>query len=98
MSAQRLSPKKTRRLVRKTGLPIVRAWAHGGYVYDFVTAGHLHGWFDIRTDTWGLEKDQNFYHYDTCSPERPTAGDEPLFPNGPAELTEEERNAQNKLL
>jgi hypothetical protein len=80
MSAQRLSARRTRWLSNKIGMQVVRAWAHGGYVYDFVVAddnpeGHLHGWWDLKTDEWGLRKrDARHMHYDTCFTE--------LFPEG----------------
>ena len=73
MSAQRLSDKTTRRLSRATGLEVVRAWAHGGYVFDFVIADddvperHLHGWYDKKTGDWELEEPgQRDIHYHTC--------------------------------
>lgn len=74
MSAQRLSPKSTRRIGRATGLEIVRAWSHGGYTFDFVVADaespahHRHGWFDKKTEVWDLypEDPDSITHYDTC--------------------------------
>jgi hypothetical protein len=92
MSAQRLGDKKIRRLARDTGLPVVRAWAHGGYIYDFVTQGHLHGWYSLKSGEWGIE---NGYvvHYNTCEP-RSGEIDE-LFPDGVPPLTEAERKAVN---
>lgn len=72
MSAQRLSDKSARRISRATGLDIVRAWAHGGYVFDFVIASpdhpekHEHGWFDKKTGQWGLDNFAGHAHYDTC--------------------------------
>ena len=73
MSAQRLSEKSTRRLSRATGLEVVRAWAHGGYTFDFVVAaddvpeGHRHGWFDKKTGDWELEEPgSRDIHYNTC--------------------------------
>jgi hypothetical protein len=72
MSAQRLGAKKTRWLARQIGMDVVRAWAHGGYTYDFVVVdsepeGHLHGWYDLKTGEWGLREPGNRHmHYDTC--------------------------------
>lgn len=72
MSAQRLSDKSTRRISRATGLDIVRAWSHGGYVFDFVIAAdnaarHRHGWFDKKTGQWELESENlQITHYNTC--------------------------------
>jgi hypothetical protein len=95
VSAQRLNAKKTRDLARITGLPILRAWAHGGYTFDFVTAGHLHGWYDTKSKEWGIYESQD-EHYNTCSPTRPQAGQDPLFPDGVPPLTEAERNAMSR--
>lgn len=77
MSAQRLSDKKLRHIQRVTGLPVVRAWAHGGYVYDFVTpfglGAHQHG--TIHKDAgkpgsahneFELYSHGSVAHYSTC--------------------------------
>ena len=88
MSAQRLSERKTRKVARITGLPVIRAWAHGGYAYDFVTAGHLHGWYDLKTGEWRIQTGGGL-HYDTCpggSAERRSEPDA-LFPDGVPPLT-----------
>ena len=72
MSAQRLSEKKTRWLSAQIGIQVVRAWAHGGYTYDFVVADpnparHVHGWYDLKTGEWGLQPwTERGTHYDTC--------------------------------
>jgi hypothetical protein len=71
MSAQRLSDKSARRISRATGVTVIRAWAHGGYVFDFVTPAtnedrHLHGWYDKKTGQWGLDDPGPRTHYDTC--------------------------------
>jgi hypothetical protein len=71
LSAQRLSDRSTRRISRATGLNVVRAWSHGGYVFDFVIADdnpdqHTHGWFDKKTDQFGLYSHGTLTHYDTC--------------------------------
>lgn len=65
MSAQRLSAKSRRRIERSTGLDIVRAWAHGGYVFNFVTADHRHGAWDKRTGEWQFNDDA--MHYTSCA-------------------------------
>lgn len=85
MSAQRLSDRKVRRIERATGLKITRAWAHGGYVFDFVTDDgvllegetHWHGWFDTKTGEYGrilrTPPLTRVMHYSTCAelfPER----------------------------
>ncbi|URN11389.1 hypothetical protein LUW77_03615 [Streptomyces radiopugnans] len=64
MSAQRLSPKSTRRIARSTGLDVIRAWSHGGYTMAFVTADHRHGWWDKKTGDWGI--DSKPVHYTSC--------------------------------
>jgi hypothetical protein len=63
VSSQRLSPRTIRRIGRATGLgnQIVRGWAHGGYIHDFVTTTHRHGWFDLRTGGWGWVEDPICY-------------------------------------
>jgi hypothetical protein len=74
MGSQRLSPRSTRRIARSTGLDIVRAWAHGGYVFDFVIAdpsapdGHRHGVWDSKTGEWELlpPDSARIGHYTTC--------------------------------
>lgn len=86
VSAQRLSARKTRRIARVTGLPVIRAWSHGGYVHDFVTAGHLHGWHDLKTGEWGIYAEVTT-HYNTCPPAFPSAGDDAMFPAGVPPLT-----------
>ena len=89
MSAQRLNEKKTRMLAEKTGLPVIRAWAHGGYIYDFVTQGHLHGWYSIKSGEWGIIEG-HILHYTTC-PDHSQDTPEPMFPNGVPPLTEAEQ-------
>lgn len=66
MSAQVLSPRSTRRIARSTGLDIVRAWSHGGYIMTFVTADHQHGMWDKKTGEWEWDDDPTF-HYSSCS-------------------------------
>jgi hypothetical protein len=71
MSAQRLSERSIRRIATATGLPIARAWSHGGYTMSFFTLepavpdGHRHGWFDKKTGEWGW--DDGGPHYTSCS-------------------------------
>jgi hypothetical protein len=65
MSAQRLNDRSRRRIERSTGLEIVRAWAHGGYVFNFVTPEHRHGWWDKKTGEWGWDDDP--VHYSSCT-------------------------------
>ncbi len=64
MSAQHLNAKSVRRLIRATGLDIIRGWSHGGYTLGFVTAEHRHGWFDKKTGEWGY--DDITMHYTSC--------------------------------
>jgi hypothetical protein len=85
MSAQRLNARRTRWLARETGLPVIRAWGHGGYTYDFVTAGHLHGWYDRKTGSWAIEAWKT-WHYDTC-PGGSDTGEDAMFPGGVPPLT-----------
>lgn len=68
MGTQRLNPKSTRRIARSTGLDVVRAWGHGGYVMSFVTADHKHGAWDKKTGRWELEDDDHgqVMHFSTC--------------------------------
>ncbi len=67
MSAQNLSPRSVRRIARSTGISdIVHGWAHGGYVFAFVTASHRHGYWDKRTGEWDWEDDPSAGHYSTC--------------------------------
>jgi hypothetical protein len=82
MSAQRLSPASTRKIARATGLPVIRAWGHGGYVHDFVTQGHLHGWYSLKTGAWGLTGPDQVMHYDTCPGGSAQAGPDGMFPDG----------------
>jgi hypothetical protein len=74
VGAQVLSPRSTRRIARSTGLDIVRAWSHGGYVMPFVTADHRHGTWDKKTSEWEWETDST-WHYTSCGE---------LFPDNPA--------------
>jgi len=95
MSAQRLSPRSTRRIARETGLPIIRAWSHGGYTMDFVTRGHLHGWYDQKTGDWGIETEKD-WHYTTCPRPEGWKGpvqEDPIFPDGVPPLTSVEAEA-----
>jgi hypothetical protein len=92
MSAQRLNARNVRRMARITGLPVIRAWSHGGYIFDFVTQGHLHGWYDLKTGEWGIET-EDITHYNTCFPASPSAGDDAMFPDGVPPLTPEETAA-----
>jgi len=94
VSAQRLSERKIRKVARVTGLPVIRAWGHGGYVHDFVTQGHLHGLYYLKTGEWRICVTQPM-HYDTCpggSAERHSPA-EALFPGGVPPLTVAERLA-----
>ncbi|MYR28727.1 MULTISPECIES: hypothetical protein [unclassified Streptomyces] len=65
MGAQVLSPRSTRRIARLTGQEVVRAWAHGGYIMDFVTPDHRHGWWDKKTGEWGWDTGDTG-HYSSC--------------------------------
>lgn len=91
VGAQRLSERKTRKIASVTGLPVIRAWSHGGYVFDFVTQGHLHGWYSLKTGEWGIEAVKT--HYNTCWPASPSAGDDAMFPDGVPPLTPAEQEA-----
>lgn len=64
MSAQRLSAKSIRRIERDVGEPILRAWSHGGYTFDFVTPDHRHGEWNKVSHEWRW--DVNAMHYSTC--------------------------------
>jgi hypothetical protein len=98
MGSQRLGERKVRKIATATGLPVLRAWAHGGYVYDFVTAGHLHGWYSLKDGEWGIQTGDNVgdvMHYTSCPP--PHGGhwpeDDPMFLDGVPALTEAEQEA-----
>jgi hypothetical protein len=67
MSAQVLSSRSTRRIARATGLEIARAWGHGGYVMNFVTVDHEHGWWNKKTGEWGLDDKTSVVHYTSCA-------------------------------
>lgn len=64
MGSQRLNTRKTRRIARETGQDVVRAWAHGGYWFDFVTRDHRHGWWHLKDSAWHWDADP--CHYTTC--------------------------------
>lgn len=93
VSAQRLSGRSTRRIARATGLPVIRAWSHGGYSHDFVTAGHLHGWYDLKTGEWGIHSSGRQLHYNTCPGGSGAAGPDAIFPDGVPPLTPAETRA-----
>lgn len=61
MSAQRLSARSVRRIARATGLDVLHAWSHGGYVMAFVTRDHRHGYFDKKTGDWEFDPDARCY-------------------------------------
>lgn len=93
MGAQRLNARNTRKIATATGLPVIRAWGHGGYVHDFATAGHLHGWYDLKTGEWGITAAP--MHYSTCPEGSAGRAAEPdaLFPDGVPPLTIAEEQA-----
>ena len=64
MGSQRLSPRSTRRIARATGQDVIRALAHGGYVHSFVTARHLHCWYNVKTQEWGTQGQDG--HWSSC--------------------------------
>lgn len=66
MSAQRLGPRTIRRLAQSTGEPVRMAWSHGGYVFDFVTPDHRHGWWSKKTGEWGWTAADRLMHYSSC--------------------------------
>lgn len=82
--------------MRETGLPIVRAWAHNStHMYEFVTAAHLHGVYDQRTQEWRILRD-SAPHFDTCPCPADWKGpvrEDQIFPNGVADPTEAETRA-----
>jgi hypothetical protein len=92
VSAQRLNERNTRKIAEATGLPVIRAWGHGGYVHDFVTQGHLHGWYSLKTGEWGIETGK-VTHYNTCPPAYHADPGDALFPDGVPPLTEAEAQA-----
>lgn len=66
MSAQRLGPKKIKKVAAATGQDIVMAWSHGGYAFNFVTAEHRHGHWDSKSGEWAFYEDQERAHYSSC--------------------------------
>ena len=67
-------------------------------MHDFVTQGHLHGWYSLKTGEWGIEAPVRM-HYDTCP--RPDGwtgrvSEDQMFPDGvpPLTLAEQEALAQ----
>jgi len=60
-----LGDKARRRIERAIGEPVLRAWAHGGYVMDFVTPDHRHGSWHKVTGEWEWHKDPQI-HYTSC--------------------------------
>lgn len=66
MSAQRLGPKKVKKVAMATGLDVVMAWSHGGYAFNFVTVGHEHGWWDSKSGKHEFYEDQDHAHYSSC--------------------------------
>lgn len=65
MSVQRLSSNSIRRIARVIDLPtITRSWSYGGYVMEFATWDHEHGWYDKKTGEWDIDKDAR--HLTSC--------------------------------
>jgi len=64
MGSQRLSPRSVRRIAKATGEEIAFAVGHGGMVHEFVTEGHRHGWFNIKSGEWGWDEDP--LHFTSC--------------------------------
>lgn len=65
MSAQRLGKKMLRRISSAANANVIRGWAHGGYMFNFVTAEHFHGYYDKRDGNvvW-YPPDEG--HYSSC--------------------------------
>jgi hypothetical protein len=77
LSIQQFTERSTRKWAKRLGLPIVRMWSHGNYIFDFVVptedGRHRHGEVDAKTDlvTWH----EGGRHYSTCRrlfPDDPT--------------------------
>lgn len=66
MSVQVLNDRSCRRIQRSTGETVLRAWANGGYVFEFVTPEHRHGWWDKKTGGWGWIPDEDVCHFTSC--------------------------------
>jgi len=65
VGASILNDKNTRKIARATGLPVIRAWSHGGYKHGFVTAAHVHGMFNVKTGEFRVYAGR-VTHYSSC--------------------------------
>ncbi len=65
-----LGPKWIRRIHRITGLPIAWASGNGSYVFQFTTADHRHGWFNLKAYRSGAAPIWQLYdgcpHFSSC--------------------------------
>lgn len=66
MSAQRLNDRSLRRIARVIGEDVLRGWSNGGYIFDFVTPDHRHGWIDKKSGEWGWQQGR-LCHYSSCA-------------------------------
>lgn len=66
-----LNLRNTRRIERDVGLPLHKVYGHGGYVHEFVTAGHLHGAYSLKTRTWAVSPQPWSGHFSSCPREAP---------------------------
>lgn len=64
MSAQRLSARSIRRVERQVGEPVLLAWSHGGYTFNFVTPDHRHG--SVNKISGDVQWHENPMHYTSC--------------------------------
>ncbi len=72
MGMSGLGPKWIRRLSRLTGEDVIHGSAQGYHV-EFTTAGHRHGWFDMKAwkypgtgQVWGLYGEDHRCQFVSC--------------------------------
>jgi len=70
-----------RKLTRITGYEIVHASGSGGYIFNFTTADHVHGWYDDKEKEWGINMPQE-HHFTSCRTLFPQTIDSPPPPGG----------------
>lgn len=68
MGCQRLGARWVRRLRSITGQDVIAGWGWGGYTHSFVTAAHVHGWYDLKEEEWGwFDQADPGIHFSSCN-------------------------------